>query len=211
MKRKPPGVQRFDDRLSKVYSATENKEQQYDEWAATYESDLVNDLDYVAHKEAGNKFSVVVPDKSAKILDVACGTGLVGEYLRSLGYSNIHGVDFSMNMIAISRDRDIYQSIWQHDFTRPVIQEGQYDALICVGLFAYTIPGISDMHNVVNCVKPGGICVITVNGSAWVDLGLESQLMAEATHHNFVIEQITQTQYIKKEGIDARVLVIKSC
>ena len=209
MKRKSPGVERFDDRLSKVYSTTENKEQQYDEWAATYETDLVNDLNYVAHREASDIFSGVIPDQSSKILDVACGTGLVGEYLQSLGYSNIHGVDFSMNMIAISRERKIYQSIWQHDFTMPAIQVGQYDALICVGLFSYTIPKISDMHNVVKCVKPGGYCVITVNGSAWEDLGLKSQLLTEATRHKFTIEKIAETQYIKKEGINARVLVIK--
>ena len=209
MKRKSPGVERFDDRLSKVYSTTENKELQYDEWAATYESDLVNDLNYVAHKEASDIFRSVVADRSQKVLDVACGTGLVGEYLQSLGYRDLHGVDFSKNMLDLSRDRNVYQHLWQHDFTTPVSPDESYDALICVGLFSYTIPKISDMHNVVNCVVPGGYCIITVNGSAWTDLDLESKVLTESTLHNFTIEQIVETGYIKKEGINARVLVIK--
>jgi len=209
MNSKKVDVARFDDRLSKVYSTSENKEHQYDEWAETYESDLVNDMDYVAHKEASDIFSAVVPDRSQRILDVACGTGLVGEYLQSLGYRDLHGVDFSQNMIDLSRGRNVYQYLWQHDFTTPASPGEHYDALICVGLFSYTIPKISDMHNVVNCVKPGGYCVITVNGSAWEDLDLESQVLTEATYHQFTIEQTIETQYIKKEGINARVLVIK--
>ena len=36
-----------------AYSRTENKEQQYDEWAQTYDSDLVDDLGYVAFREVG--------------------------------------------------------------------------------------------------------------------------------------------------------------
>lgn len=206
---KKPNIEKFDSRLSKVYSTTENKEQQYDEGAATYETDLVNDLEYVAHKEAGNIFCSRVTDKKLKILDVACGTGLVGEYLKNQGYKNLHGVDFSKEMIEISNKRNVYQSLWQHDFTGPVETQELYDALICVGMFAFTIPKISDMYNVVSCVYPDGICIITVNGAAWEQLDLEPQIYIEANSHNFKTEEIIKAGYIQKEGIDSRVLVIR--
>ena len=57
MSEKKPDVHRFDPRLAAAYSRTENKEQQYDEWAATYDSDLVGDMGYVAHIDAGNVFN----------------------------------------------------------------------------------------------------------------------------------------------------------
>ncbi len=209
MTSKKPNVDRFDNRLSAVYSRTENKEQQYDEWAATYDNDLLDDLGYVAFREAGEIFMAVVPDKNYRILDVACGTGLAGEYLKQHGYRNIDGADLSTEMMAIAGQRDVYQSTWQHDSTQSAALDDLYDAVLCVGMFSYAVPKISDMHNVVNCVKPGGVCVITVNGAAWRDLGLELEVFGEASLHGFAIEDIRIANYIENEGIDSRVLVIR--
>ncbi|MFT5116369.1 MAG: putative TPR repeat methyltransferase [Parasphingorhabdus sp.] len=156
----------FDDRLAAVYNRTDDKEQQYDEWAKNYDHDLVNDMEYVAFQAAGDIFMTTVTDTSLGVLDVACGKGLAGAYLTDHCYQNIDGVDFSVEMLVRAKDRKIYQSTLQHDFTKPADIENLYDALICVGMFSFTIPKIADMHHVVNCVKPGGYCVITVNGAA---------------------------------------------
>lgn len=209
MKENKPDVSAFDERLARAYTQTENKQQQYDDWAASYDSDLIDDMDYVAYKDAGDIFFDVVPDKAVRILDVACGTGLAGQYMREHDYHNIDGADFSENMLAIAWERNIYQSVWQHDFTKRKELSQLYDALICVGMFSFAGPKISDMHNVVNCVKPGGDCVITVNGAAWEQLRLEGEVYREAERHRFSIERIATADYIRKEGIDSRVLIIK--
>ncbi|MCY3768424.1 MAG: methyltransferase domain-containing protein [Gammaproteobacteria bacterium] len=204
-----PDLSKFDDRLAAVYSRTGDKEAHYDQWASSYEADLVEDLGYVAHIDASDIFAQVVTDRSARILDVACGTGLAGAALRSRGYKNIHGVDFSMEMLKIAARTEVYQSLWQQDFTEPVDRSPAYDALICVGLFSYATPKISDMHNVIGCVVPGGTCIITVNGAAWEELGLETEVRAEAGRHGFSVSEIRQAGYIGSEGIDSRVLVIR--
>ena len=208
MAKDKPNLERFDERLAAAYSRTENKEQQYDEWAQTYDSDLVDDLGYVAFMEAGDIFMECVPDRSTRILDVACGTGLAGAYLQQHGYKNVDGADLSMNMMAIANQRGLYRSTWQHDFTKPAGLENPYDALLCVGMFSYAVPMITDMHNVVRCVRPGATCVITVNGAAWRDLDLEPEVYKEAARHDFTVEQIRQAGYIENQGIDSRVLVI---
>lgn len=208
MNRKKVDVDRFDDRLTAAYSNDVDKEKQYDEWAATYESDLVNDLGYVAHLQASDIFISHVSDRDARILDVACGTGLVGQYLHSKGYRHIDGVDLSTEMLSIARERGVYETLWQQDFTRHAALEAPYDALICVGMFAYAMPKISDMHNVVDCVKPGCRCVITVNGAAWRDLDLENEVHAEMDRFGYTIVEISTAGYIENQGIDSRVLVI---
>ena len=73
---------------------------------------------YVAHSDASDIFFGVVPDRNACILDVACGTGLVGEYMREHGYNNIDGVDFSPAMLERARERAVYRSLDVHDFTQ---------------------------------------------------------------------------------------------
>ena len=203
-----PELNRFDPRLAAAYSRTENKEQQYDDWASTYDADLVDDLGYVAHVDAGNVFMEIIQDRALKILDVACGTGLAGQYLRLHNYTRIDGVDLSGKMLEIARGRGIYQNLMQHDFTKPMSLESCYDALLCVGMFAYAVPKISDMHNVVNCVKPGGTCVITINGAAWEDLDLGLQVEKESSLHNFTVAQIIDAGYIQEQGIGSKILVV---
>ncbi|MCY4228427.1 MAG: methyltransferase domain-containing protein [Gammaproteobacteria bacterium] len=204
-----PEIERFDDRLSRVYDPKGDKARLYDEWASTYDEDLLNDLGYVAHSEVGAIFTELVADTSTAILDVACGTGLAGQFLRQRGYQRIDGVDFSEGMLDLVRSRDIYQQTWQHDFTKPASIDTLYQALICVGLFSYHVPRVSDMHNVVNCVEPGGLCLISVNGAAWTELGLEPLVYQEADDHEFTIIEIRETGYIRNENINARVLIIQ--
>ncbi len=204
-----PDIHRFDDRLAAVYGDAGNKERHYDEWASSYDHDLVKDLGYVAHREAADIFMELVADTSSGILDVACGTGLVGRYLREHGYRTLDGADFSARMLHESGKLGIYRALWKHDFTQPASPPDSYDALICVGMFSYSLPGIVHMHHVVNCVRPGGLCVITVNGAAWRDLDLESAVRQESGKHGFAIEQTRTAGYIVKEDIDSRVLVIR--
>ena len=87
--------------------------------------------------------------------------------------------------------------------------EPAYAALICVGMFSFTTPRISDLHHVVNCVQPGGLCIITVNGAAWRQLDLEPGARRAAEDHGFSIVEIITTDYIRGQDIDARVLVIQ--
>jgi hypothetical protein len=58
-------------------------------------------------------------------------------------------------------------------------------------------------------VAPGGLCVITVNGAAWRQLSLEAEVYRVAQLHEFEIEQIVEAEYIRQQGIDSRVLVIR--
>ncbi len=202
-------MDKVDPRLASMYTTDEDKIGKYDRWASSYESDLVSDLDYVAHIEGARVFSEEVSDCHCRILDVACGTGLVGEQLLRLGYDNVDGIDFSSEMLKISRERNIYQQLIQHDFTTPLTVSEQYDALICIGMFSFSIPGIHHMIHVIRTVKPNGTCVISVNGAAWRELDLGRAVQEESNKHGFVVEKVIEAGYIQGEGIDSRVLVMR--
>ncbi len=199
----------FDPRLAATYRNRDDKQRHYDAWAQSYDADLVDDLDYVAYRDAGDIFADIVADKSSRVLDVACGTGLAGEYLAGLGYRHLDGADLSEEMLARAAARGVYRNLWQQDITRPGPLEQAYDALICVGLFAFATPEIGHLHRVVEFVAPGGNCIVTVNGAAWRQLNLEPEVHAAAARHGFVIDAIVEAEYIRKQDIDARVLVIR--
>ncbi len=113
-------------------------------------------------------------------------------------------------MLRVSSQRKVYQRLFQHDFTQPLAVPGIYDALICVGLFSFSLPKITDMIHVIRAVKPNHYCVITVNGAAWRELDLGKEIEKESSQHGFVIENIIKAGYIQSQEIDARVLVIRS-
>ena len=210
MSKKPFEMDKVDKRLSDLYTSEDNKLEKYDRWAVDYEADLVEEMNYVAHIDAARIFSDVITDKSCHVLDVACGTGLVAGELDRLGYEAIDGTDFSTEMLRVSSQRKVYQRLFQHDFTRPLAVPGIYDALICVGLFSFSLPKITDMIHVIRAVKPNHYCVITVNGAAWRELDLGKEIEKESSQHGFVIENIIEAGYIQSQEIDARVLVIRS-
>ncbi len=70
MSNKKIDIEQYDARLAAAYAREEDKQQQYDEWAASYDADLVDDLEYVAWRDAGDIFAGLVADRSLRVLDV---------------------------------------------------------------------------------------------------------------------------------------------
>jgi len=105
---------KIDSRLKNVYDNPGDKQALFDDWASTYDRDLVDDLGYVADAEACRLFISLVTDRQARILDAGCGTGLVGRRLKQAGYTDIHGNDYSEKMLDEARATDTYQSLEQH-------------------------------------------------------------------------------------------------
>ena len=82
--------------LDKAYDRKDKDEVTalYREWATTYDDEL-KDNSYVAPQVGAGVFAEHVRDLDARILDLGCGTGLVGQALATHGYTSIDGLDLS--------------------------------------------------------------------------------------------------------------------
>ena len=58
----------------------------YRDWAKQYDYDNDNVLGTVSQPKSVNLLSTKLKDKTAKIIDVGCGTGLVGKNLKTRGF-----------------------------------------------------------------------------------------------------------------------------
>ena len=202
--------EKIDSRLSKVYENDGNKQELFDNWASTYDHDLVDDLGYVADAEACRQFVSLITDRQARILDAGCGTGLVGRRLKQAGYTNIHGNDYSVKMLDQARATGAYQSLEQHDLTLPVKAHQLFDAAIAVGVFAFSVPSAEHLVNITRSLKVGGIAIVTVNGKAWKEVDWESKLVG--FNKNFPDTQLTDVQtinYLTTDAIDGRLLTLE--
>ena len=106
-----------------------------------------------------------------KIIDVGAGTGLIGIELQKLGYSNLHALDISPEMLREAKKRDIYKRCFcvaLSDQQVTEIQTGEFDAVICAGsLLAWHIRAAA-FEEMVRMVKHGKIVVIVFFSSCTV-------------------------------------------
>lgn len=56
--------------------------------------------------------SLLENNKNASILDVACGTGFVGEFLYEKGFQNLYGLEPSEGMASAAKAKNLYKNIF---------------------------------------------------------------------------------------------------
>ena len=202
--------EKIDARLSRVYDNPGDKQALFDDWALTYDHDLVNEMGYVADTETCRRLEALIPERQARILDAGCGTGLVGRRLQQAGYTDIHGSDYSEKMLAEARACGAYRSLQQHDLTQPVETDQLYDAAIVVGVFAFSVPSAEHLVNITCSLKPGGVALVTVNGKAWREVDWPAKLEGfDEKYPQARLLDVQTIDYLTAEGIDGRLLILQ--
>lgn len=80
---------------------------------------------------------VLPADKNIKILDLACGTGYLLNFLSTAGYKNITGVDIGPEQVELSKKVDNVKVICSDIFDFLEKTEDKYDLIFCVQLIEH--------------------------------------------------------------------------
>ncbi|NXY83069.1 MET27 protein, partial [Alcedo cyanopectus] len=165
--RLPAGVR---ERVAAVHVGSELPERlrQYDGWAARYEEDVAV-LEYRApHFAAASLASAFpAPPAGARLLDVACGTGLVARELHRRGFHCLHGVDGSAGMLERARSTGLYRELWRCVLGQeplPVPAE-HYDAVTLVGALGEGQVPSAAVPELLRVTKPGGFLCLTTRSN----------------------------------------------
>ena len=135
----------------------------YQQWAERYDSDNDETLGTVSQPTMVHLFAKYARDKAISILDVGCGTGLVGAHLSQAGFQHIDGTDISQEMIEYAKDRG-YQTLFTANLNQGLtIVDGHYDACLCVGVFTHGHVGPQGFTELTRITKIGGLIGFTVN------------------------------------------------
>jgi len=132
----------------------------YAQWAKTYDKDL-DDFGYVAPGIGVKLLSSVLKNKQALIHDAGCGTGQVGALLNDLGYTNIHGSDFSTEMLEKASMTGFYDQLQNVDFGKAVeFSSNTYNAVISLGVYTKRFKQhfIKEMLRI---TQPGGFFIFS--------------------------------------------------
>ena len=201
----------LDPRLARNYGEKNSDEVRftYRDWADTYDSELLDEFGYQAPSAAVETLQKHLPSLGSVILDMGCGTGLVGELLHSLGYRHLDGLDLSPEMLEKAKARGVYRTLGEADLTETLEIEQIYDAVICVGVFSHQRNQAFDLVKLFAGLKPNGVLVATVNGKGWRDIGWETLLEQSKREHGFQIEEISDIPYLTRQDIPGKLLVIR--
>ena len=201
--------------LDRVYAlkSPAECESTYDEWAATYEYDTTQGMGYAAPTHAAERLSRLLSDRPrAEVLDAGCGTGLVGAALAGHGLEVVDGVDLSSAMLEHARGKGVYRALDKADLTeRLSVDDGSYDAVICVGTLTEGHVGPEALDELVRVARPGAPVVVTVLDRIWEPHGYKAR--AEALHEAGAArleETSPQSVYHAKENITCHLVVLRA-
>ena len=143
---------RFDRRRYPTVSVQEG----YRDWRASYETTVEDDMD-VALLTAIES----VPWGSVRrAVDLGCGTGRTGAWLRARGVGSVAGVDVTPEMLAAARARGIYARLDQADVRATGLPGRAYD-LATTSLVDEHLPDLRPLYReAARLLEPSGFYVL---------------------------------------------------
>ncbi|MEO6509929.1 MAG: methyltransferase domain-containing protein, partial [Nocardioides sp.] len=146
----------------------------YDAWASSYDADL-EAWEYQAPGVVADTVRTEHP-AAASVLDVGCGTGLVGRELRARRFQGrIAGLDLSAASLSIAETRGGYDSLEQADLQQPLPRDDDsVDVVVCVGVMTY-LPDVEAVwRELARVVSAGGLVVVTQREDLWETRGCQA-------------------------------------
>jgi SAM-dependent methyltransferase len=98
----------------------------YREWAETYEEVVQDEMDI----RLLARISAVAWADAGRVLDLACGTGRIGVWLRGRGVRRLDGLDFTPEMLERARGKGVYDCLIEASMLETGLEAASYDLLV---------------------------------------------------------------------------------
>jgi len=141
--------------------------ERYDRWAESYDTDL-DGWSYQAPAVVAGSVAGLEP-APGEVLDVGCGTGMVGRELRSRGFrGRLVGLDISTASLRVAQQSGAYDDLRPADLQQPLpLDDDAVDALVCVGVMTYLADVEAVWREFARVVRPGGHVMVTQREDLW--------------------------------------------
>ena len=157
--------------------------QLYKAWAATYDDDFIAATGYVGYLNAARFFLEQAERPDGPVLDVGCGTGVVGTALRDGGIAVVDGIDISAAMLDQARNKKAqdgtlaYTRLIQADLTETIaIESNTYAGIVSAGTFTHGHLGPESLDELWRVAAPGAVCSIAINAAHFDSEGFSSKI-----------------------------------
>ena len=143
----------------------------FDDYAERFDQHLMVDLAYAAPNLVRRIIGERLDGRAPEIVDLGCGTGICGPLFRPLA-GRLTGVDLSPAMLAIAKQRSVYDALIKADIVQYLSHhKNQFDLCIAADVVVY----LGDLRPLLKAcaaaLKPGGYLAFTVestNQRGWI-------------------------------------------
>jgi len=155
--------------LGAVYDAKrpEDVAALYDGWAETYDAEMA---------VAGYRHPTIclallsrhLPRGATPLLDAGAGTGLIGEWLKIMGYPAVEALDISEGMLAQAARKNVYTRLHRLALGGPLpFASGYFGGIVSAGVFTSGHVGAEGLDELIRACRAGGVIVLTVKNTLW--------------------------------------------
>lgn len=155
----------------------------YGEWADTYDEGFADSEGYVGYRQVADLLIRHGSLIDGVVLDVGCGTGLVGLSLRQGGIEVVDGIDISPQMLGeagrkkTDDDSPVYRRLIQADLTKRLdILDNQYAGLVSAGTFTLGHLGPDSLDELWRVATSGAVCAIGIRSTHYVSMNFGEKL-----------------------------------
>jgi predicted TPR repeat methyltransferase len=200
------------DKLHRAYQAKDPAEtaQVYDDWAAEYEQHMKN-VGYTHPAMVASMVTRHVAPTEAPVLDAGAGTGVLGEILTALGYSNLSGLDASRGMLKIAGLKKNYRDLSHQFLGQALSYDDDHFALVASsGVFTQGHAPLDGLDELIRVTRPGGHLVFSI-ARTYLD-GLfehKRQQLEQAEHWKFVDASEPYNSAPLQDNLISRVFVFQ--
>ncbi|MCG6113849.1 MAG: methyltransferase domain-containing protein [Mesorhizobium sp.] len=108
----------------------------FDQYAHKFDRELLEKLDYRVPASIAGVLAAAGRDRFAHVVDLGCGTGLMGERLRGMA-SFIEGHDLSEGMLGRARAKGVYDQLERSDLSAFAPGTARADLVTAADVFIY--------------------------------------------------------------------------
>jgi predicted TPR repeat methyltransferase len=138
----------------------------FDDFSSHYDETMLQKLQYRAHTHLRELAERVLPRMTPtwRILDLGCGTGLVGEVFKDLAAGGrLDGIDIAPRMIEAARARGIYDELLLGDLESVLHMPGpSYELILAADTMIYLGDLAPAFSGVAQRLEPDGLYIFAV-------------------------------------------------
>jgi predicted TPR repeat methyltransferase len=173
----------------------------FDSYAPAFDQHLVEALDYQVPEKLYEAVLAARPPATAlDIIDLGCGTGLVGRRFRGIA-GRLTGVDISARMIQWAKRRDVYHELIVGDYVHYLsARQEPCDLMLAADVFIYAGDLAPVFAAAARLLRPGGLFAFSLEVSPQADYVLQPN--RRYAHSLKYIHRMAQQHEFKKLAVD---------